>query len=416
MERNWYKMTLMKSEKIIILLFIISAAVWAENSAPRALSAPEPELMCRSAILYDLGTDTLLYEKNADESIPPASMTKLMSLHLAYEAVEEGRISKTDYVQITPEASFKNSPPHSSLMFLEEGQKVTLLDLMIGLALPSGNDAGIALAEAVSGGMEAFVAQMNLECERLGLKHTSFVDSFGYSDKNTTTARDFAHFCRIYLTEHPESLEELHSLREYTYPREENIPEGKESTHGPITQYNHNNLVGRLSGVDGLKTGFIDESGYNIALTAERGGRRLLAVLMGGPGKNSREGSLNRAIDAAQLVTWGYTAFTTFTPELPEVPGARVWKGEEDFVDLVCPEAPILTLPRWEAAGLEFETVIDTLLIAPVPAGFGAGSVICRNSRNEEIFRLELSTAVEVREGSAFDSILDSLGLFFLGG
>ncbi len=395
----------------ILLLILFAPPLWSDEFSPGL-----PELMCRSAILLDLETGALLYEKNADEVIPPASMTKLMSLHLAYRAVEEGKFSKTDLIPIGPEASFQNSPPRSSLMFLEEGQNVSLLDLMIGLALPSGNDAGIALAQAIKGDMESFVRAMNLEAERLGLMKTHFVDSFGYSENNRTTAREFARFCMIYLKSHPESLEELHALTQYTYPREENIPPGEKSTHGPITQYNHNNLVGRIEGVDGLKTGYIEESGYNIALTSERDGRRLLAVLMGGPGEDSREGSLNRALDATQLLTWGYTAYTTFVPGLPELPTARVWKGTETEVNLSTRQPPLLTLPRWEAPELRWEIQLDEVLTAPVLPGTRAGILTCFDIHNNILFTLELITYQEVPEGSAIRKIQDSIGLFFLRG
>ncbi|MBI9105044.1 MAG: D-alanyl-D-alanine carboxypeptidase [Spirochaetales bacterium] len=400
----------------IVLSFYIFTTAAESTAVSGDLTAPAPELLCRSAVLYDLTTGKLLYEKNADEVTPPASMTKLMSLHLAYQAINAGKIGKYDLVPITAAASFKNSPPHSSLMFLEEGQKVTLLDIMIGLALPSGNDAGIALAQAITGDMASFVEAMNLECDRFGLTETSFVDSFGYSEFNQTTARDFARFCVIYLTEHPEALEELHSLTEYTYPREENIPPGKTSTHGPITQYNHNSLVGRYKGTDGLKTGFIDESGFNIALTTERDGRRLLAVLMGGPGKNSSDGNLSRAIDSTELMTWGFSAFTVVHPQLPALPDGRVWKGAEDYVKLSVAEPPVLTLPRWEAAGLKYEVELDTLLIAPVAAGTRAGSLICRNIFDEIIFKLKIQTEVELPEGSTFSRLRDSISMFFLRG
>lgn len=142
------------------------------------------------AVLYDLETGALLYEKNADASIPPASMTKLMSLHLAYEAIASGELSKEQLIPISPEASFQACPPRSSLIFLEAGHRVTLLDLIIALALPSGNDAGVALARAVAGSMSAFVEKMNSEARRLGLTKTRFVDYFGYSAENLTTPRE----------------------------------------------------------------------------------------------------------------------------------------------------------------------------------------------------------------------------------
>ena len=197
---------------ILLLLFIIPAGIFVFPASD------PPELRCQAAILYDLETGQVLYEKNADAVIPPASLTKLMSLHLAYEAVAAGRLAKDQLIPIGSESSFKASPPHSSLMFLERGQRVTLLELMKGLALSSGNDAGVALARAVADSMAAFVDMMNSESLRLGLEKTRFVDSSGYSAKNRTTPREFAAFCRFYIERHPEALEELHSLDEFTFP------------------------------------------------------------------------------------------------------------------------------------------------------------------------------------------------------
>ena len=397
----------------VLLVLLLSVPVQSENSP----FAPEPPVIqAPSAILWDLTGSTLLYEKEADREIPPASMTKLMSLHLAFRAVEEGRLALDQLIPVSRAASFKSSPPHSSLMFLEEGQKVTLLDLMIGLALPSGNDAGIALAEAVSGGLVPFVEQMNLEARRLGLEKTRFVDSFGYSENNMTTPREFAEFCRVYIEEHPLALKELHSLRQYTYPREENMVPPGVSTYGPITQYNHNNLIGRLDGVDGLKTGFIDESGYNLAVTAERNGRRLLAVLMGGPEILNSDGNLVRALDAASLLTYGFTAFTDLRPEPPVLPEIRIWKGRKKTLPLSAGEIPLLTLDRVRAAELRWEILLDRNLTAPVAKGTPAGTLSCLDSRGNLLFSTPLVTREEAPRGPWWRRLADSLRRFFLRG
>jgi len=388
------------SLQVWLLLFLV---------LPLGANPSAPELNCRSAVLYDLETGVLLFEKDSDLIIPPASMTKLMSLHLAYEAVSAGRLTKNQLIPIDAESSFQSSPPRSSLMFLEEGQQVTLIDLMIGLALPSGNDAGVALAKAVAGSMPAFVEMMNTEAQRIGLKKTSFVDSFGYSELNQTTAKEFAQFCMFYLQNHPESIEELHVLTEYTYPREENMIDGETSTHGSITQYNHNNLVGILDGVDGLKTGYIDESGYNLAVTMNREGRSLLAVLMGGPGDNSRQGSLIRAIDATNLLTYGIYGFETFTPALPPLPVQRVYGGTEQSIGLTSAPFPALTLKTLEAGRITFHFEWGPPLRAPFPRETKAGLIICRNSQGEVLFTRELITREGVDEGSLIRRYWDSL-------
>jgi D-alanyl-D-alanine carboxypeptidase len=265
-------------------------------------------------------------------------MTKLMSLHLAYRAIEEGRLRKNQLIPIGRESSFKSSPPHSSLMFLEEGQRVTLLELMIGCAIPSGNDAATALAVAVSGSVDRFVAAMNREAAALGMTSTHFVEPSGYDEGNVTSAWDFARFCLVYIREHPEAIDELHALSQFTYPKASNIPEGGRSALGPITQTNHNNLVGRLEGVDGLKTGFIEESGYNIAVTASRNGRRLLAVLMGGPGETTGEGNLQRALDAAALLSYGFYRFGHFRSGNPVSRFGSCLRGGEKKPDPCDPD------------------------------------------------------------------------------
>lgn len=372
-----------------------------------------PEVQVRAAVLYDMQTGALLYEKNADEVIPPASMTKLMSLHLAYEAIAAGELAEDQFIPIGPEASFLSSPPRSSLMFLEKGHRVTLLDLMIGLALPSGNDAGVALANALAGSMPAFVKMMNREAERIGLTETRFVDSFGYSAENRTTPREFARFCRFYLERHPQALEELHRLTEYTYPKEENIPPGESSVYGPITQYNHNLLVGVLDGVDGLKTGYIDESGYNLALTAEREGRRLLAVLMGGPGEESRQGGLIRAVDATVLLTYGFYATRSFVPGPPKLPEPRIYKGARRKILPRLEKLPAITLPAAESTLLAWELRWEEPLIAPLPVGAKVGELICRKPDGTLLFKREILNGETVSRANLLRRIWDSLLLLF---
>lgn len=280
--------------------------------------APAPEINAASAILIDMGSGKVLYEKNADEMIPPASMTKLMTIHITLRFVKDGIATVDDLVPVSEHADFRSLPPHSSLMFIEQGQKVSLMELLIGLALPSGNDAGIAVSEYLAGSVEAFVELMNEEAARLGLSQTHFDDASGLSEKNLTTAREYASFCRYYLQENNRYLPEMHMAENFTYPLDKNLPETGESVYGPITQPNHNLLIGRVPAVDGLKTGYIDESGYNLAATAAKGGRRLVLVTMGGTGDSSYDGSIIRAIDAARLFSYGFYAWTEITPAVPQ--------------------------------------------------------------------------------------------------
>ncbi|MDR1894859.1 MAG: D-alanyl-D-alanine carboxypeptidase [Spirochaetales bacterium] len=379
---------------------------------PDSFPAPPPVINAAAAVLVDLSTGTTLYEKAPDLVIPPASLTKLMSLHLAYQMIEEGLVSPDSPVPISAAAAFQNSPPGSSLMFLEEGQRATLLDIMRGLAIPSGNDSGIALAEFLAGTEGAFVERMNQEARRLGLTRTRFEDSSGYSAGNATTAGDFARFCAYYIQAHPAALAELHSLESFTYPRQENLNSRGRSARGSLTQYNHNSLVGRVEGVDGLKTGFIDESGYNLALTAQRGDRRLLAVLLGGPERIRGDGDMNRSLDGAVLLTYGFSAFESLTPRPPEI-SLRVYQGERKYLPLRPEALPRLTLDRSLAAGLSFQYELETGLSAPLEPGTPAGVLHCFDGEGRRLFTTRLLTAEAARPGGFWRRLWDGIRLFF---
>lgn len=291
---------------------------------PYKYENPKLNVLAGAAILIDVNTGDILYTKNADRVIPPASMTKLFAMYVVDEEVSAGRLSYDQIIPIPEEALACNMPPHSSLMFLGEGQVVTLEELLLGLSICSGNDAAYALAYTICGTMEAFVERMNQVAADLGLTHTHFVESSGYSELNTTTPREMAEFCRVYLTEHPDSLKKFHSVSSFTYPKKQNMAPG--DTYGAqdfsqglprhitmgITQTNTNPLLGKMTGCDGLKTGYIDESGYNLSLTAQRKGTRFLSVTMQGPGRSSSEGQQGRVQDGFTLMDYAFDNFSDF--------------------------------------------------------------------------------------------------------
>ena len=175
-------------------------------------------------------------------------------------------------------------------MFLEPGQKVTVRDLMLGLAVDSGNDAGLTLARFLGGSQEAFVTSMNAEAQALGMTQTIFYDSYGYEARNMTTAGDFSQFCRFYLAAHPQSVQVLHNVKDLDFPLAENQAPGDHKKVRTIHQTNRNSLLEAYPGADGLKTGYIDESGYNLAATALRGDQRLVVVILGIKAKNTASG------------------------------------------------------------------------------------------------------------------------------
>lgn len=294
------------------------------QSLPYSVTPLELNIGAESAILIDVSNGNILYEKNADEIIPPASMTKLFAMYVVDQEVAAGRLHYDDIIPLPKESWACNMPPHSSLMFLGKGQIVTLEELLLGLSICSGNDAAYALAYTISGTMEAFVERMNQAALDAGLTHTHFVESSGYSELNTTTAREMAAFCRLYLKQHPDSLKKFHAVPSFTYPKEKNMAPGDrygaqdwsnglpESITMGITQENTNPLLGKLEGCDGLKTGYIDESGYNLSLTAERDGTRFLSVTMKGPGRNSREGQAGRVSDGTTLMETAFSLFKDY--------------------------------------------------------------------------------------------------------
>lgn len=394
---------------LVALLGSIILAGFAStaNAAPPALS-----LNVKSAVLLDYATGQILYEKDADLPIPPASLTKLMTLHLAYKKIAEGAIKKEDKVRIS-ERAWAATMPGSSVMFLEPGQNVTVGEIMKGIAIPSGNDASVAMAEHISGSVDAFVALMNKEAQDLGFKTMRFTDPAGLNPTNVVTAREFAEFARRYIQFHPEALAELHSVVEFTYPMPQNLAPDKQGEK-PVTQYNRNTLLGNLEGVDGLKTGFIDESGYNIAVTAKRGDTRWVAVLLGAPGRTEAEGSRNRADAATAVLQWGFANFTTAKPDMPEIKPVRVWKGAANQIGLETDRPVLLTVAKGQETKLIPTVHQETSVTAPVKKGDKLGELIY-SADGKEVAKFSLLAADDVKQGGFFKRLWDSIRLTVSG-
>ena len=290
--------------------------------APCTQGIPQPAaISARSAVVMDAVSGALLFEKNPDQSISPASLTKLVAMYTVMLAVERGKISLSDTITPPAESWAVNIPPGSSLMFLGKNQRVTVEELMRGMAVVSGNDAAVALAIHTAGSVETFVRQMNEAVAALGLQNTHFEDANGLSEYNRTTARDFARFCAVYVRKYPHHLAQFHSLQELSYPQQHNMLKPQAIIRQPAT----NTLLSKLDGCDGIKTGFIYESGFNIALTAQRNGIRFIAVILGGAGKSMAEGKALREENGTILMEWAFSHFSTryaqdFPLDMPVVP------------------------------------------------------------------------------------------------
>ncbi len=352
----------------------------------------------RAAIAIDASNGNILYEKNADEIIPPASMTKLFVLYVVFQEIATGRINLNDIVPLPPETWACNMPPHSSLMFLGKNQIVTLEELMLGSAICSGNDAARAIANYVCGGMQDFIQRMNQETEKLGLKHTHFEEASGYSEKNVTTPREMAAFAKIYLERYPESLYRFHSKLSMTYPQEhnlpwedKNLPKQQDFSNGlperitmPVYQKNTNPLLGIYEGCDGLKTGYIDESGYNLALTVKKDGLRIISITMGGKGSNTAEGQAGRIHDGSAIMDWAFSTFRDYENPLllRDYSIPLIFASEQRAILVPAYKPKALTVPITAAKNKEnplddisINLVLPAKIKGPVTAGTEYGAI-----------------------------------------
>ena len=406
---------------LIVLFSLFSFTLSAQNNqvpelnfTPSPLLAPylatAPDITSRSAVLVDAQTMTVLYEKNPHEIIPPASLTKLMTMHLVMSEIQAGRAAYDEIVPITAESWSINQPPRSSLMFLAPGQIVTLREILLGLAVSSGNDAAVAAALRVTTSVNAFAEMMTNEARRMGLENTIFVEPSGISDNNRTTAADFTVFCVQYIRIHPRSLAEFHSAPVFAYPAADNVA----GTNRPntIVQPNRNLLLRSFPGVDGLKTGYIDLSGYNLALTAERNNTRFVSVILGGPAIPG--GDLIRERDGNLLLTWAFGNFKTVRPAIGTLEPVRLWKGKENSVELQPAEPPVFTAPINRAASLHYTIELESHLTAPLPAMHPAGWLVIADSEGE-LHREQLLTVKSYQQGNIFRRIWHSIRLFFQG-
>lgn len=263
------------------------------------------------AIMIDCDSGAVLYEKNADIYWTAASLSKVFLLHMIMQKVENGEINLDDYLDIDEEEWLGNIPADASVMFLEKGQRVTYRQLIQGLSVVSANDAAYLFVNKLFGGKDNYARIVNDFLAKHGFNQIHLEEPSGLSKYNRITARQFASFCELYLNKNKELLEGVHSLPSFTYPLTENFVEGKKYKYKTTTMKNTNTLIGRYDGVDGLKTGFLSVSGYNLAATAIREGKRLLVVLLGSKSKGNINGKVVLMEDAKKLFDKGFESFST---------------------------------------------------------------------------------------------------------
>ena len=337
------------------MVTILTAAVWLLFTVQGwGQTKPVLTLQSESAVLMDGVTRQVLFVKNAEKRFRPASLAKMMTLYLAFEAIKRGEAEFDDEVTISKKAWKMGG----SQMFLEVGDKVKFVELVKGAAAVSANDGSLAIAEFLSGSEEVFVHQMNERAQALGMKNTRFVNPHGLPrDGQYTTANDMAILGFHYVNEHPEAVE-FHALPTYTY--------------GGIKQKNWNPLLKLDQGVDGLKTGYLKASGYHILFSAKRDDRRLIGVLMGA------ETAGGRNDDALKLLGYGFKNFAvrTLIREGESVGEVEAPNGDPPALSLVAAKSLIVTVRKGMEESIPLRKEIPSSVNPPISQGGVVGKLV----------------------------------------
>ncbi len=394
----------MNRSAALLLFLALGTSVFAAE-VPVFRNGHPPAVDARAVIIIDMANGDVLYERDADLVIPPASLTKIMTMMVALDAVDSGKIALTERISITKQDA--TLPYRSSLMYLQEGMSVPFDDLLRGMAVISGNDAALTVARVLAGSASAFAELMNAEANRIGLSETRFVEPSGLSEYNLTTAREMATLARAYLRRHPDSIADYHSRTTMNFPRADVMPAGVDPPAIKILLQSTNKLLFSYDGCDGLKTGYIDESGYNLVATAEREGTRFIVVTLGGTGGPSGREKAGRA-----LLDWAFSSWRTVRPVAPELPAIRAWGGATETVSLSYADPTVFTVPTVLAAGVSARVEAETEIEAPVTAGTRLGRVIF-TSGGSIVRRIDLVAALDVPRGNMFVRIRDTLVRFF---
>ena len=376
------------------LIFALGFLLSWPLSAARILPPP-PTVSAQAWIIIDARTGFIVTEHNADERLPPASLTKLMTSYVLSHELAQGRVSDDDMVKISKNAWAQNPLfAGSSLMWIEAGKTVRLEDLHRGVVISSGNDATVAVAEHLAGSEDAFADMMNGHAAALGMDDTHYVNSHGLPDpEHYTTARDLARLATALINNFPEEYE-LYSEREFTYNN--------------IRQYNRNTLLAEDPTVDGLKTGYTSEAGYGLVASAQRKGMRLVSVVLGTDSKRARKA------ESRKLLNYGFRNFQTQSlyQAGQELTTSRLWKGASDSLRLGVGREIYLTLPNGSRDQLEAVMEVDEIIIAPIEAGTSYGQLLI--SLDGEVLLQEPLVALEsVAEAGFWGRLWDSIALFF---
>ena len=360
----------------VFTLSVSSAAEWV----PKA-----PRLAASNYMLMDFHSGEILAAKEVHQKVDPASITKLMTAYIVYEAIENGLIAIDDQVEISKKAGRMGG----SKMFIEVGSLVSVHDLLSGIVVQSGNDASVALAEHVAGSEEVFADLMNRKALELGLSESHFVNSTGLSDTNHyMSTRDIAIMSQAMIRDYPEYYK-MYAEADYTYNN--------------IRQPNRNLLLWRGMNVDGLKTGYTEKAGYCISASSHQDGMRLIAVIMGSEKQR-------RFDEASELLRYGYRFYRTskLFEKQKALTEVRVWGGNQQQLRLGVPTDIYVTLPRSKTTGVKTELMVYEDIIAPIEKGQELGSITI-SFDGKIIKKSTLISLYHIAEGSLWSRMSDSV-------
>ena len=378
--------------RTLLLAFLTAFAVNAFAQVPQP-----PEVAARQYILIDLASNQVLAERDADSQADPASLTKLMTAYLVFNAIRDKKLALDQPLTVSKRA-WSERIGGGSLMFIDTTMTPKVSELLRGMIVQSGNDASVALAEGVAGSVEAFVAMMNRQAGAWGLKNTQFKNVAGLSEAgHYSSTRDVATIAARIIAEHPDFYP-IYSIRQYTYNN--------------IKQDNRNMLLGRDATVDGMKTGYTEAAGYCLVASAVRdmpnGKRRLLSVVLG---TTSREA---RAAESQKLLNWGWQAWDAVRlfDAGQAVATVPVWKGKAPQANLGVPGALFVSVPKGE--GDKLKTAIERTdpLVAPLVAGQRVGSVKITGTGGAALATLPLVVLEPVELAGVFGRAWDAIRLW----
>lgn len=380
MRRFWIALTCLVSLSAVANVPLTEAL----GNGPPIPSAPK--LQATGYLLIDATNGEVLVEHNAEEPLPPASLTKMMTAYIAEREIAEGRASFDDKVPV----SVKAWKTGGSRMFIREGTEVRLEDLLRGIIIQSGNDASVAVAEYIAGSEDVFADVMNQTAVSLGMTNTQFKNSTGLPQEgHYTTAKDLAVLAARTITDFPDT---------YSIYQEKNF------TYNGIKQANRNSLLFRDPSVDGLKTGHTEEAGYCLVASAERDGFRLISVVMGTSSEKAREQETTKLLQYGFRYFSGKTVFEAGQP-LPES-ARKVWFGEAETVELA-PTTPLyVTLPLGRESAIQATLDAPEALDAPLDAGAVVGTVQIKLG-DRILAESPVAVAESVSEGGLFKRLVD---------